>query len=204
MDTQKLIPDFVHGEHVVVINKEGEELARGPLLSIQKGVYCCIDFKVGSEIFSLYPGRSNKRYILNAEQFDHQLRQQILAEMSDVADKFISYARGSMTDSEMDRAEALIAELTHLGKAASERKFESRERKGASPKSFQGMWGNSALEPEKIKAEKLERLGFAFSMSYEQILKEIDSLEQSDRVVEFATGKPITQKALKPARQEQG
>lgn len=197
MIQDSLVPEFVRGEEVVVIDKEGVEQHRGPLLGIAKSHFNNLEFTIGNETLSIYAGFRMSRFVLSAEKFDQYLKAQETRDFSDVADKYVSYAKDAFTQKEQDRVDQLINELADIARGASERAYQARGQKGASPESFQGMWGNHDLTRETIQKSVRESVAFRLGLNYDRVYQELSSLEQEDSVIYIGNGKPVPQKALK-------
>lgn len=197
MISEKLVPNFERGEEVVVIDKNGFEKHRGPLLGITKKPYSTLEFAIGDQKIDVYCGYRASTFILSAKKFDAHLSEVNTKEYSDVADKFVNYARGSFTEEERERVDALVDELADIARAAAEREYKSRKGVGASPESFQGMWGNHDLSRAKIESSARKDMMFGLKWNYGEVYSKLQSLEQEDSVIAIGTGKPVKQAALK-------
>lgn len=197
MISTKLVPSFERGEIVVVIDEDGAEQYRGPLLGIIQKRYSTLEFAIGTQKINIYCGWATKLFVLNAEKFDEHLREQNTRLYSDVADKFVSYASKSFTEEERDRVDNLINELTGIARLAAEREYHQREQQGASPESYQGIWGNHDLDRAKIERKIRKDLVFGLKLNYSRVYDELHSLEQDDSVICIRSKQPVKQSSLK-------
>lgn len=197
MIQDSLVPEFKRGEQVVVINKEGKELARGPLLGIAKKPYSTLEFIVGNQKIEVYHGWRTSVYVLSAEKYDHHLRSQSTREYSGVADKFVAYASGSLTDEERARVDELVDELAEIARKAADREYKECRKGGASPKDYQGMWGNKDLSRPEIDEKTRKDILFGLNLNYSEVYDALNSLEQEDSVIFIGSKKPVKQSALK-------
>lgn len=197
MIQDRLVPKFERGEEVVIVDEKGFEVCRGPLMGIQKKSYSILEFTIGNEKIDVYSGFRTSKYVLSAKNFDDYLSEINTKEYSDVADKFVAYARRGFTEEERERVDALVDELADIARVAAEREYKNRKGQGASPESFQGMWGNHDLSRAKIESSARKEMMFGLKWNYDSVYAELRSLEQDDSVIAIGTGKPIKQSALK-------
>ena len=146
----ELLPDFRIGEAVIVMEASGSKLAEGKLETMTKGRFGSIEVVVSGECFSLSSYAKDAKVILSASRFSDHMARETLIEMSDVADKFLIYARSALTKKEIEHAQTLVHELLAIASHAAER---SESKKGVSASYMQGMYGNHALDHDAIQSQ---------------------------------------------------
>jgi len=194
MDTSKIYADVIINEEVIVINKEGVIINEGIISKIKKcdsagfsrnSIIVTVNGKEHYFNSSFY----HSEYFFNKDKYNLSLHQSIISEMSDVVDKYVSYATTELTHSQCDLALKKIKELEAIIKPIA----HSRQSSGCSVESFQKVWGNTHLTIQDITSEFKRKATWSVN-SYDKVAKALKARSNPNNVISIKSaetkGKP--------------